>query len=72
MTKAATIRKIVKEMIKDGAPQRLAIRFNNLALVPGYAIEDGLGLAIGETYPSLEAAHEAHSKAWHKAWESVV
>lgn len=65
------IEAIVAEMMKTGTPQRCAIRFNKLATRPGYAIEDEIGLAIGDTFATLEAAHEVHSAAWRKAWDGV-
>lgn len=71
MTKAQQINAIIKEMMKNGQPQRLAIRMNKLAVKPGYAIENELGLAIGDTFETLEGAHEVHSKAWVKAWDRV-
>lgn len=69
MTKAKQLNAIIKEMLKNGKPERLPIRFNKLAVVQGYAIENSMGLAIGDTFETLEAAHKIHSKAWFRAWE---
>lgn len=71
MTNRQQIAAIVTEMLKTGRPERCAIRFNKLSLTPGFAIENEIGIAIGDTFDTLEEAHKTHSKAWLMAWDQV-
>ena len=57
---------LVKAMLATGRPERLVIRKCQLF---GVVIEGPDGLPIGGTFPSLEAAHKAHSAAYIRAWD---
>lgn len=59
-----TTKQLVAEMVKGSDPVRLAVRKS----VFGICIEGADGLPIGGAFPSYEAAHAAHSKAWQQAW----
>lgn len=63
------LKQVIAEMLKNGKPEQLCVRFNNLSIVPGYAIENDIGLAIGKTFETIEEAYAFRSKAWAKAWE---